>query len=314
MWSQRLAFAPKGPVESKPVSELSTKKDTEIDAYKRRIEKELLINISDFQFHDGFVSTPKLLKNPAVEINIVIHNSTFRKEFEYIKEYFIKYLGRKTVKVFIDYMLGLDTLSDLNCNCSDLEGIDDSVIESIRVKRTNILKKPSLKETKPILDLEEIFLIMNDPSAGKNVFEQSEEDIINHFINIDGIRNKQQLSFLVNELQIGTEKIRFTVHPIFGFVIFYKTNSNSYFIWELLDSHATYIWYAGNSVLSKMSLFMEFEKAIEYIKGLGRDKYKQAYKEGIINETIQFKSIYHKRNEASGITDWKEKLKSILNE
>jgi len=64
----------------------------------------------------------------------------------------------------------------------------------------------------------------------------------------------------------------------------------------LLDSHATYIWYAENSALSKMSLFMEFEKAIEYIKGLGRENYKQAYKEGIINEPIQFKSIYHKRN------------------
>ena len=62
--------------------------------------------------------------------------------------------------------------------------------------------------------------------------------------------------------------------------------------------------------MSKSSLYSEFEKAIEYIKGLGRAKYKQAYKEGIINSNIQFKLLYHNRTYASGFKDWQEKLKS----
>jgi hypothetical protein len=93
----------------------------------------------------------------------------------------------------------------------------------------------------------------------------------------------------------------------------YKTNNNSYFIWELLDSHATYIWYVENSKLSQISFYSEFEKAIEYIKVLKRDKYKQAYKEGLINSNIQFKSISHNRTDASGFMDWQEKLNSIIN-
>ena len=302
------------PGEFEPVSDLPIEKDSKTIAFKSRYEEVHRINILDFRFYEGFVSTSKRLKNTPVPTELVIHNYVFRQEFEYIKDYFVKHFRRKTVKVYLEYEIESGQVKNIKSRCPDLEGIDDSVIEAIKVKRTNILRRPSTIETKTILDLEEIFLIMNDPSAGKNVFEQSEKDIINHFINIDGIRNKQQLSYLVNELLLGTEKIRFTIHPVFGFVIFYKTNNNSYFIWELLDSHATYIWYAENSALSKMSLFMEFEKAIEYIKGLGRENYKQAYKEGIINETIQFKSIYHKRNKVSGIKDWKEKLASILNE
>ena len=60
------------------------------------------------------------------------------------------------------------------------------------------------------------------------------------------------------------------------------------------------------------SLYSEFEKAIEYIKVLRRAKYKQGYKEGIINSNIQFKLLYHNRTDASGFKDWQEKLKSII--
>jgi len=303
---------PTGPVELEPVGELPTKKDKETVAFKRRIEEVIRISFLEFRFYEGFVSTSKMLKNTAVPTEIVIHNPAFRQEFEYIKEYFVRYFGRKTVKVFIDYELDSDKITDLNCKCPDLEGIDDSVIEAIKVKRTNILRKPNKKETKSILDLAEIFHLMNDPSAGINVFDQSEEDILNHFINLEGIRNKQQLSYLAYDLQLSTEKIRFTIHPIFGFVFFYKTNNNSYFIWELLDSHATYIWYVENSVMSSMSLFMELEKAIEYIKTLGREVYKQAYNEGKVNSTILFKPLYHKRNKASGFQDWLGNLNSII--
>lgn len=279
---------------------------------KIKIEEVQRINIMDFSFHEGFVSTSISIKNSIAQIEIIIHNSTFRKEFEYIKNYFVRFFGRKTVKVFLKYEVEFGKVSNLHSRCPDLEGIDDSIIEAIKVKRTNILRKPNPKQTKSILDLEEIFLLINDPFAGKNIFEQSEKDILDHFINIEGIRNKPQLSFLAYDLHQSTEKIRFTIHPIFGFIFFYETNISSYFIWELLDSHATYIWFEEDSKMSKIELYSEIEKAIEYIKSLGRANYKQAYKEGKINSNIQFKLLTHNRTEASGFSDWQEKLKSIL--
>jgi len=293
---------------------LPLEKGSKIIEFKRKYEEVHRINILEFRFYEGFVSTSKRLKNAAVPTESVIHNHVFRQEFEYIKDYFVRYIGRKTVKVFIEYEIESERITVLNCKCHDLEGIDDFVIEAIKVKRTNILKRPSTKETKTILDLKEIFHLMNDPSDGKNVFDQSEEDIVNHFINIEGIRNKQQLSFLAYDLQLSTEKIRFTLHPIFGFIFSYKTNNSSYLIWELLDSHATYIWYVEINKLTKTSFYSEFEKAIEYIKVLKRDKYKQAYNEGLINSNIQFKSISHNRTDASGFQEWQEKLISILKE
>lgn len=81
----------------------------------------------------------------------------------------------------------------------------------------------------------------------------------------------------------------------------------------MLDSHATYIWYIENSKMSKSLLYSELEKAIEYIKVLGRTKYKQAHKEGIINPDIQFKLLIHNRTDASSLKEWQEKLKSIIN-
>ena len=288
--------------------------DSEVYSTNRRIEEVFRINISDLQFHEGFVSILKKLNYPDKEIRIVIHNSTFRKEFDYIKEFFIRYFGRKTVKVFVDfdYDIYSDKITNEEFKCPDLEEIDESVIEAIKTKRTNILKRPSQKETKSILDLEELFQVMNDPSAGINVFNQSEEDVINHFINVEGKKNKLHLSFLAKDLHQNTEKIRFTIHPIFGFIFSYGTETNSFLIWELLDSHATYIWYLETNKLSEISLYSEFEKAIEYIRGLGREVYKLAYKEGKISEDIRFKTISHNRTDASGFKKWQEKLNSII--
>ncbi len=64
--------------------------------------------------------------------------------------------------------------------------------------------------------------------------------------------------------------------------------------------------------MSKKLFYSEFEDAIEYIKTLGREVYKKAYKEGKVNPTIYFKSLSHNRSAASGFIDWQENLKSII--
>ena len=55
-------------------------------------------------------------------------------------------------------------------------------------------------------------------------------------------RNVKQLVYLSGKKHERTQKIRFTLNPLFGFIFFISGKNKNHICWELLNSHATYIW------------------------------------------------------------------------
>lgn len=275
-------------------------------------KKEILVRIADLTFQDEFATFNHLFPGITKPVEIRIQNAVFKSGFQHISGYFARILKRDNVLVQIDYEQESDQIKILSVKCELLERISKSNIDSIKVIRTNKLTLPASKETKPLLDLAELFQVLSDDSSGKNVFKQTEHDLINHFAALKGVRNKQHLSYLANEIHSISERLRFTLNPDFGFLFHHESEKKIYYIWELLNSHATYIWFQEKVIMTNIEIYKEVEHAMEYIKVLRRDKYKRAYKERKVNAEINFKLLSHKRSEISGFSIWKENLQSIL--
>ena len=60
------------------------------------------------------------------------------------------------------------------------------------------------------------------------------------------LKNQKQLMYLSGAIQSGTDKIRFTLEPKFGFLFTFNKDGVNHYCWELLQSHASYIWTINN--------------------------------------------------------------------
>ena len=99
---------------------------------------------------------------------------------------------------------------------------------------------------------------------------------------------------------------------MFGFV-FSASANNECFVWELLNSHATYIWKNINFENS-FDLSKVVEEAIITIKNVGREPYKKYYN-SIELPTYDFRVIDHSLNNLTDeerFNEWKKKLERFF--
>jgi len=107
-----------------------------------------------------------------------------------------------------------------------------------------------------------------------NVFNQSESDIIKSLTKTEYVRNRKQLEYLSDIKQTNKSKIHYTLNPLFGFLFLNESKYKYHFVWELLQSHATYIWSINKENKNISFLYAKIEEIINVIKLIGRDEYK----------------------------------------
>lgn len=237
---------------------------------------------------------------------IEVHNQHIREEFEHIKPFIIKRLGH-TFLVKIKFNSNNNFAEDVTTFSEEIDKINESLISLIRTDAILDIKNfKSTRVEKTLYDYTE--LSINDNIL--SMFNISPENIIESFINTSNLKNKKQLEFLSTNKQSYYDKIQFTIQPYFGFV-FHHYNNQEYFIWELLNSHATYVWKSkGNPQVELQSIV---EQAISTIKQEGRVAYKKYYK-SLSNPDYSFTIITHaslKLTEEERFIEWLQKLKSF---
>ncbi len=129
------------------------------------------------------------------------------------------------------------------------------------------------------------------------------------------VRNRKQLEYLSDVKQTINSKIHYTLNPLFGFIFLNETMLKYHFIWELLQSHATYIWSIDKENKDINSLYAKIEEIINVIKIIGRDEYKKTYSTKNIGYEFTFKAIEHQDitiNLDDGFKKWKSKLDELL--
>lgn len=274
-------------------------------------EIDFNVNFSDVLFHNGYVS---IIKNfPFLEqpIEFKITNHLIRSEYNYIKDYFLNYFKSNTFIVSAIIKTKGKELLNFECQSKTIQNINEKIIDNVKNNRTlNIVRfEKNTESEKTTFTADEILSKLDSSS---NIFEQSEIDILMTLIESKSPRNVKQLTYLSGKKHERTKKIRFTLHPLFGFIFFISGNKKNHICWELLDSHATYIW-SFDKELSIESQIELSELNINTIKKLGRQKYRSSIKNKLIDPNSVFSVINHSRSKnVNAFEIWRNKFENRI--
>ena len=281
------------------------------EALPRIIKTEFSVAFSDATFAHQRVTFSKKPKEVGQKLDFFIRNEYLRPEFESIKTWFPKRLKTKKFRVVADITMLDNNVQNITASSSQIELINQELIDSIKEMRTiTLTKSPSSRIQKSLFSADEIFSVISSEKDG-NVFDQDESNIMR--ILLKRTRNKKQLEYLSSERQSDSHKLRFTLHPDFGFVFFVEGRTMYHFVWELLNSNATYIWSSDKNI-EVHSLYKKIEHIIGEIRMGGRELYRRDKKEQQ-DFDLPFTAIGHDEinsESSEGFSKWKQKLEQNL--
>ncbi len=295
----------------------STIDDNEnIETFQNELEiitRELNFNVlfTDAHFHLGFISIIKKLSFFENPIEFRITNNLILSEYDYIKNYFSNYYGSDSFDLSAIIKSKGEEILSIDCSSKMIENIDEKLIENVKTIRTLNLSKVetnTVKE-KSTFNADEILSELDDSS---NIFGQKEIEILITIIESKSPRNAKQLIYLSGEKHEITNKIRFTMNPLFGFIFFISGKKKNHICWELLDSHATYLW-SFNREMSIESQIQLSELNINTIREIGRKKYRSSIKNKQIDINSVFSVINHSKSKSVNAFEiWRNKLEYKL--
>lgn len=279
----------------------------------RTVRVEFNVYFSEAHFMLGYVSFSKNIKEINQVLNFKIPNDFLLAEFENIKSWFAKKLKTRKFKVIAIVTTSDGTVIETTATSPHINLINAELIDSIKYQRTFALTKPArISEVdKSLFTTDEIFGKMNSDDVEGNVFKQNENEVLSYLLDNYKPRNKKQLEYLSGSKQSKNNKLRFTLHPNFGFLFFIEGQENNHFVWELINSHATYIWSIDKSDKEIELQYKRIESSINIIRDNGRVQYKRAYRQNHHDNDLVFSYIEHDEissNFVDGFVKWKHKL------
>ena len=304
-------------------NQLSFTDDSNLEEIKLSTETRQYIENFTYYFKDanfklGYVSVNKYFNFHEIRpIELKIYNSEILPEYDFIKNYFPKVFNNNkkfNVKAIID-IKGNEILKK-RAYSKEIKLIDEKLIDSVKKLRTLELAKVTQNEDidKSLFTADEIWDNINDEGIDGNVFKQDEADIINTLLSIKDVRNRKQLEYLAGYKHNPKEKIRFTLRSVFGFIFYTEGETMNHFCWELLNSHATYLWSFEKDDKTEIQI-KRVEEIINIVRDTGRQKYKSAYLRNELDTDVFFNTINHKHANSDfidGFVLWKHKLKEMI--
>jgi hypothetical protein len=281
------------------------------------INEEFSVNFNDAQFKLGYVSFKKPIKVIGKNIEFKITNDNILPEFDNIKYWFSKKLKTKKFHVKASLKLSGNNTEDVTATSKEIDMISPEIIESVKYARTIALTKQPSDNTldKSLFTSNDIFSQIDSDDIEGNVFKQGDQDILGFLIADKAVRNKKQLAYLAGAKQSVNHPIHYTLYPHFGFLFLVEGSYNNHFIWELLNSHATYIWTFNKSEKEVHLQFKRIENIINTIRASGREKYKTAYSQTHQDNDLVFRVLNHKAISSELVDEfpiWKSKLNEQL--
>jgi hypothetical protein len=297
-------------------------KSTELEPtnYEMKIRTfnfEFKIYFTDAIFSLGYVAFSKYIFELGKNVDFKIKNENILAEFDNIKSGFAKILKTRKFKVYATITAADRKITDIKAESPEISRINEELIESVKYQRTiSWIKSPKILDTdKSLFTAEDIFDEMKSNDIEGNIFKQSEQDILKFMLDNHKTRNKKHLEYLSGSKHSEKSKLKFTLQPSFGFLFLIEGKENNHFVWELLNSHATYIWSIGKSEQDIDLQYKRIEVTINSIRESGREKYKRAYRQNHLDNDLVFCVIEHdaiSSNLVDGFVKWKHKLNEML--
>jgi len=264
------------------------------DDYKKQIPASLAtiehtVSLSQATIEAGFISYYKKVKWAEEKIQFKVPHPLMIPEFNLIKPYFEKILKKKTFKVLVNLHSRNKEVSIDSARSHDLSQINEDslhIIKQFQIKdwKKKLDQKP---QSKPIIPLEESEF---DSTFGN--IDEFEKALLFHFFEDENIRNKKQLQYL-SSIMHAHQKLLITVQPQFGFIFTVIGEQMTHCIWELINSHASYVWSFESKGLSKKHI-RSLEEEFSIINSQGRAYYKlnnNSQKQKFYFNTLQHKNL-----------------------
>ncbi len=281
------------------------------------ISKEFSIHFKDAAFKLGYVVFEHPVRETGELVRFKIRNDFLLPEFDLIKSYFMKALGTRKFSVSATITVENGKVVRTDATSRIISLINEDLIDSIRNIRTLGITRPPFRGNidKSLFTSGDIFNEFSDDEAEGNVFNQSEEEILKFLLEKSKVRNRKQLEYLAGQKQVPGSKLKFTLHPFFGFLFTLKGERMNHFVWELLNSHATYIWSAGKGEEEFELQYRRVEDAINQVRNSGREQYKHAWRTSPNDPDLIFNVIAHENANSpfiDGFVMWRHRLNELL--
>jgi hypothetical protein len=301
-----------------PKKEKIHKKNLLFRTYRENEKLEVGFEVwfKDAEFKLGYVAFDKNITELKQMLRFKVDNDFLLPEFEFIKSYFVKALGTRKFDVKATIILEHGKPVETIASSVLIRKIDENLIDSIKNIRTNNIFKAPFKGNvdKSLFTADEIFGEYSLDEAG-NVFSQSEEEMLRQILEKYKVRNRKQLEFLAGVKQAAGSRLKFTLNPYFGFLFTVEGEKMNHFIWELLNSHATYIWSLDKGDGAMARQYRRVEDAINQVRNSGRDNYKQAWRTSHIDQDLVFHVIQHDDAGSpmiDGFVKWRHRLGELM--
>jgi len=250
------------------------------------------IAFNKVRFGTGFVAFDYKFLWSGEKTEVKILNGHILPEFEFIKTYFSKHFNSRTFQVLLVVRKSGRTTEKIVATSVQIDQIKDVAIETMKFIRMERLKKlPTyIKEiNKSLFTANDIFDPFDKNFLG--TYQMTQKELFDQVMKWDDIRNKKQLEYLAGYLHESSEKIRFTLTPKFGFLFVAHGERMIHYIWEMLNTNATYIWGFDKGIMDDKKQLIKMEEAISFIRNNGRDSYVRNVSP---YDNILFRRIMHK--------------------
>ncbi|HLF64977.1 MAG TPA: hypothetical protein VI603_14530 [Saprospiraceae bacterium] len=265
-------------------------------------------------FHNATFVTGGVLVTHRVDshdVELLIANGFILREFGLLKEYFAKALHKKQFTVTATIKIEEGKVIDASATSPDIAKIDERFLDAVRyLEAKSIQQMPPPDIAKEFFSAEEMY--------GREEQEENTQNglrLLEIILRDEHIRNRQQIQYLAGKMHLHQHKILFTAHPQFGFVFQLMGQLHMHFVWELLNSHATYLWtYDPHTIPHNLAL-----RKLEYVLSAIRTQGRQVYRFGIADDIgvsdLHFHVIRHDKVSSSVVDSfpvWRMRLHEIL--
>lgn len=269
----------------------------------------LQVQFEKARFREGMVSLDSYIEGSVVQVDI--YNQFIRLEFDLIKKWFIKKFEKKWFSVVISANLIGRNVIEVSASSAEIASIDETFIETFQEYYIQDLLKKGDDSVDTILKPLVDFIRGDD--LGESLFAETGDvtQLVKRIITVTKVRNKRELDHLSAHPLIQKDKIQITRPPQVGFIFGFQNEHNFIYVWELLNSNATYVWIFNKRLSQEKSVDI-LNQRISIIFQEKRMAYRKWEREQK-SDDFSFHLVEHNLKDEDGFNDWQAEIDRLLN-
>jgi hypothetical protein len=264
------------------------------------------VRLAELECGTGWFAYEKAVRWTDVPLRVQVSNPHAIAQLNYVKPFLARQIGKRTVVVNLELQRQDGILVVTSAQSTDLQKIGADILVVLRGWQIDQLQrqaKPEWSDNNLLPDIKDIDI------ADLGNVDSLERDLLYYFLGEADVRNARQLQYLA-DLMADTYPLMLTVQPQVGFVFVVIGQEMTHCIWELIDSHATYIWsMPGRPSSSRCRKVLEREFAV--ITQYGRRHYRLAFEP---HEELFLHTVAHEADNPvrDPLIRWRQQVERLL--